>query len=73
MGVRMSAKWDQSLAKAARLLGFISGWAATAIRSPTLLAWTAEGRKRGARQGILDRAVWWRAVVYTVVGHAGGL
>ena len=65
--------WDNALQRVPKTLQFIMGWAGTAMRSRVLREWTAAGSKRGTRQMILDRAVWWRATVYTLCGHFGGL
>ena len=37
-----------------------------------VLDWVACGRKKGTRQALLDRVIWWRGVIYTISGHFGG-
>ena len=65
--------WDDALAGISFSLTFIAGWAGSAMRSTMLRSWVASGSSRRARQSILDRVVWWRAVVYTICGHFAGL
>jgi hypothetical protein len=43
------------------------------MRDVTLRQWVVEGARRGTRQRIVDLAFWWRAMVYTMAGHVGGL
>jgi len=68
-----SAEWDEALAMAPRAFKFLVGWAGTAMRSDEVRGWVRQGRKRGTRQGILDRVVWWRMVLYVICGHLGGV
>ena len=56
-----------------RTLKFMSAWATMAMTNQDIRLWVAAGAKRGVRQVILDRAVWWREVRYTLCGHFGGL
>ena len=65
--------WAEALELAPRSLEFVAGWAGAAMRCPMVRKWTATGEKWGVRQSILDQAVWWRAVVYTLFGHFAGL
>ena len=68
-----SGDWGDALRVVRRSLQFIGGWTGVAMQNSTLTAWTGAGAKRGVRQAILDRAVWWRAVVVTLCGHYGGM
>ncbi|CAK0829238.1 unnamed protein product [Prorocentrum cordatum] len=67
------ADWGEALLLAPLALRFLVGWAGTAMRSAVVRRWVVEGRCRGTRQGLLDRVVWWRAVVYTLAGHFAGM
>ena len=70
---RRGADWDSALSALPRSLGIAACWAGAAARSPVLRGWLAAGTRRAARQLIVDHAVWWRAVLYTICGHLGGL
>ncbi|CAK0861875.1 unnamed protein product, partial [Prorocentrum cordatum] len=67
------ADWGEALLLVPLALRFLVGWAGTAMRSAVVRRWVVEGRCRGTRQGLLDRVVWWRAVVYTLAGHFAGM
>ena len=60
---RADGDWDEALDEIPSCLRFVAGWTGSAMRSQLLREWTAKGGHRRARQSILDRAVWWRAVL----------
>ena len=66
------AEWDSCLAKAPMLLAYLIGWANAVAGNKIIQSWTIGGKMRRTRQALLDRVVWWRAVIYTVCGHLGG-
>ena len=70
---RADGDWEVALDDIKACLQFVAGWAGSAMRSSELRELAAKGGQRKARQSILDRAVWWRAVLYTVCGHLTGL
>ena len=65
--------WDAALAAIPRSLEFITAFAVTAMRCDSIKGWVAAGTKRGTRQALLDKVVWWREVCYTLCGHFGGM
>ena len=67
-----SCDWSGFVELADKALKFITGFAATAMREPLLRQWVELGRRRGTRQALLDRAVWYRAVVFDLAGHFSG-
>ncbi len=65
--------WDAALEAIPRTLGYLAAWSTAAMRCAEVRVWTSTGEKRCLRQLILDHAIWWRAVSYTLAGHAAGL
>ena len=65
--------WDAALLPITGTLQFLIAWATLAMTNHDIRLWVADGAKRGVRQTILDRAIWWRDVCFTLCGHFGGL
>ena len=61
--------WPHALSKLQKVLQFIIGWTWKAQLDEDILTLVSEGRQRNARLAILDRAVWYRAVLFVMAGH----
>lgn len=70
---RQDGDWNRALSCVASAVLFITGWASSVMRSSMVRNWVADGRRKGTRQMLSDKAVWWCAIVITTPGHFSGL
>ena len=66
-------EWHSALAPIKASLGLLAAWGDRAACSIKIKRWVVSGRMRRLRQNILDKAVWWRSVLYVIGGHLGGI
>ena len=66
-------EWDAALSLVPGCLDFITAWVLVILHDTLIRDSLVDGRCRKLRQALIDKAVWWRSVIFSLAGHMAGL
>ena len=69
----LTHEWDEALSLVPSCLDFISAWVLVILHDTFIRDSLVDGRCRRLRQALVDKATWWRSVIFSLSGHMFGL